>query len=114
MTSACSLHCGHFLGVEPEAFKSSEASLKEIFRYIHHDGRTGMLEVAGGVNVPHDPARLTEIFDMLATMLSEGGKGRIMLQCEATEVCYFRRKAWKLEYVELPPDPFEGVRRVPD
>ncbi len=113
MTSTCSLHCGHFQSVGTEAFKKHEQSLKNIFRYINYDGQSGNLEVAGGVNVPHDPARLTEIFDMLATMLSEDGKGRIMLQCEATEVCYFRCKAWKLEYVDLPSDPFEGVRRVP-
>lgn len=103
-----------FPGRGPEAFKSSEASLKEVFRCIHHDGRTSTLEVAGGVNVPHDPARLTEIFGMLATMPSEGGRGRMMLQCEASEVCRFRRKAWKLEYVELPAGPLEGVRRAPD
>jgi len=114
MESTCSLHCGHFQAVGRDAYARREKDLKEVFRYVHYDQAGSALEVAGGVNIPHDPERLTAIFDMLATMLGPDGKGRIMLQCGGTEVCYFRRNAWKLAHVDLPSDPFEGVRHVPE
>jgi hypothetical protein len=35
-----------------------------------------------------------------------------MLQCEASEICYFRRNMWKLLSIHIPPDPFDDIHYV--
>lgn len=113
MRDTCSMHCGHFTGVPKDAFEKEKASLGKIFESVRYEDDTQSLHLCGARELSDSPKDLSEILDTLASLLSEDGKGQIMMRCEGlTEVCYFRRKMWKLAGIDLPPDPFEGIRYV--
>ena len=112
MNNKCSLNCGTFKGVDPEALDSKKNQLEEIFSLVAHDSQSKTLQLCGARNVAHDPDRLVEIFDMLSTLLTATGKGQILLTCDTTEICYFRHRMWKLMAVHVPDDPFEGLHCV--
>jgi len=112
MKSTCSLHCGSFAGVSKKDFGKSGKFLRGLFDYVHYDAETELLEVTGARNVEDNPEEITEIFSRLAKLLKEGATGKIMLQCEASEICYFRRNMWKLMGIHIPPDPFDDIHYV--
>jgi len=112
MKSYCSLHCGHFNGVEKDVFDKNKSFLEGLFRFVSFDPETGALDVTGAQNLQHDPDKLIEIFNALASLLSEEGRGRIILQCDAHEICYFRKSMWKLLSVHIPDDPFDDIHYV--
>lgn len=109
MKAYCSLHCGHFFGVSENAFKEQEKYLKDLFNHVDFDAPSRSLDVTGARNVNHDPDVLIQIFNTLSNLLEEHGKGRLMLVCDDTEVCFFRRGKWKLMAIQMPEDPFDGV-----
>lgn len=113
MREMCSMHCGHFNGVSKEAFEQAKSALDGLFEAVRYEAEFETLHVCGARGIEDSPGKLSEIFDMLAGLLSETGKGHIMMRCEGiTEICYFRRNMWKLAGIELPPDPFEGIHYV--
>jgi len=113
MRDMCSMHCGHLSGVSKQAFDKARAALEKLFEAVRYEAEYEMLHVCGAREIEDSPGKLSEILDMLAGLLSEKGKGHIMMRCEGiTEVCYFRRNMWKLAGIELPPDPFEGIHYV--
>jgi hypothetical protein len=83
--------------------------LRETFHFLDLDPESGTLSVCGGKNVAHNPERLKGILNTLASLLGESGRGSILLTCEQTEICYFRRNMWKLMRVYIPEDPFEDI-----
>jgi hypothetical protein len=112
MNSQCSLHCGHFTGVAKSVFATNSDYLHRLFTYVFYDEAGETLEVTGAREIDDHPDALRKIFNTLATLLKEGGKGRIMLQCDTTEICFFRRNMWKLMSIQVPPDPFEDIYYV--
>lgn len=112
MKDVCDLTCGSFTGVDPSAYKEREGILRETFHFLDMDPDRGTLSVCGGKNVAHDPDRLKGIFNLLASVLGDSGRGSILLTCEQTEICYFRRNMWKLLPVSIPEDPFEAIHYV--
>jgi hypothetical protein len=112
MKSACSLHCGSFAGVSKEDFEKNGKFLRGLFDYVHYDEQAERLEITGARDVYDSPDEITSIFNKMARLLKDGGRGKIMLQCEASEICYFRRNMWKLMSIHIPPDPFDDIRYV--
>lgn len=112
MKSTCSLHCGNFAGVTKGDFKKNEKFLRGLFDYVHFDPEAERLDLTGARDVEDSPQQIISIFNRLAKLLKDGGRGKIMLQCEASEICYFRRNMWKLMGVHIPPDPFDDVHHV--
>ena len=107
--SKCSLNCGYFHGVSGPAFAEAQNYLEGLFRHVYYDAGTDLLELTGGTNFPDEPSKLMELFDKLSLLLTETGKGRIMIQCELSEICYFRKGMWKLLGIHVPPDPFDDI-----
>lgn len=112
MQDLCSLTCGSFTGVDPSSYREREKTLQEIFHYLDMDPEQETLSVCGGKNVVHDPEKLKRIFNILAGILGENGRGSILLSCDRTEICYFRKNMWKLMQVYVPDDPFEDIHYV--
>jgi hypothetical protein len=112
MKSICSLHCGSFGGVSKGDFEKNAKFLRGLFDYVHYDEEAERLEVTGARDIADIPDEITKIFNGLARLLKEGGRGKIMLQCEASEICYFRRNMWKLMSIHIPPDPFDDIHHV--
>jgi hypothetical protein len=112
METICSLHCGHFTGVDPEMFKARREELEELFSYVGYVEETGALEVTGARDLEDHPRAIGPIFDMLSMLLTEMGRGSIILRCEGTEVCYFRKNMWSLQPMPVPPDPFDSIRHA--
>ncbi|MEF8889381.1 MAG: hypothetical protein V5A14_04995 [Desulfohalobiaceae bacterium] len=112
MAELCSLTCGSFTGVDPSSYREKENALQEIFHFLHLDPENKSLSICGGRDVPHDPERLKYIFNLLASILEEEGRGSILLTCDQTEICYFRRNRWKLVQIYIPEDPFEDIHYV--
>ena len=112
MKDTCSLHCGHFIGVSKDVFEKKREYLKGLFDYVHYEEETERLEVTGAQDIEDSPEAIKKVFNTLATLLREGGKGRVMLQCENTEICYLRRNMWKLMSIHVPPDPFDEIYYV--
>ena len=110
-SETCSMHCGHFSGIDAQALAQSKGRLEELFSLVEYDAGTGALSLCGARNVEDSPANLTAIFDELSQLLGPGGKGRMMVNCDGRfEACFFRSKMWKLMAVGMPEDPFEGLR----
>jgi hypothetical protein len=113
MNGTCSLHCGVFNGVGKDRFEESADELNRLFDYVRYVEETRTLELTGAKNIEDSPPVLTEIFDFLSRLLEDDdGRGRIMLQCEAHEICYFRRHMWKLMGIAVPDDPFNDIHYV--
>lgn len=112
MNNKCSLNCGTFRGVDKDAYAAEKKNLASIFSLVEYDGDSDLLQLCGARNVAHDPDQLTSIFNTLSTLLTDKGKGQVMLTCDTTEVCFFRRKMWKLMAVHVPEDPFEGLHCI--
>lgn len=112
MDDTCTLSCGFFEGIDPESYTEREPRLQKTFSHMQLDGKSGTLDICGAKDMAHDPGQLSEIFDTLSKILGPRGKGRILLTCETTEICYFRRNMWKLLPVPVPDDPFENIRYV--
>ena len=112
MNRYCSMHCGRFLGVDPDRFKASEAALSAIFSSVRHDPETQTLDLCGAQHLNHDPNELQTLFDRMSGLLLAEGRGRILLNCGDLEMCFFRNNMWKLVHVGMPEDPFEGLRIV--
>jgi hypothetical protein len=112
MKSECSLHCGHFTGVAKSVFQMNRDYLHNLFSYVSYDERNETLEVTAAREIDDSPDELKKIFNTLATLLKEEGKGRIMLQCATSEICFFRRNMWKLMSIHIPADPFDDIYYV--
>jgi len=112
MELTCSIHCGHFFGVKKESYEKNKGYLTGLFKYVHYDEQRKFLDFTGATDLVDDPSVLTEIFDRLSTLLNDTGKGRLMLQCDSTEVCFFRKNMWKLMTIDMPEDPFDNIRYV--
>ena len=110
--SLCSLHCGHFSGVDPAAAAAALPGLKQAFTHVDYDAAGRTLDITGAHGLPDDPEALTALLDSLSRLLAEDGRGSIILRCEATEVCYFRRGMWTLLALPFPPDPFDRIRHA--
>lgn len=108
--SLCSLHCGHFAGVDSAAVKAVLPALKKTFSFVDYDADGRSLELTGARGLDDDPDALTALLDTLSGLLAEGGRGSIILRCEQTEICYFRKGAWTLLAMSIPPDPFDRIR----
>lgn len=107
----CSMHCGHFFGVDAQAFAKGKARLEGLFSLVEYEPDEGALSLCGARNVSDSPSELTKIFDELSLLLGPEGKGRLMINCGGLfEACYFRHRMWKLMSVGMPEDPFEGLR----
>jgi len=112
MKSVCSLHCGHFSGVNAERFQAEKGFLEGLFRFVSFESETGALDVTGAQGLAHDPDMLIDLFNRFAGLLGEQGRGRIILQCDGHEICYFRKSMWKLLAISIPEDPFDDIHYV--
>ncbi len=112
MEQFCSLHCGHFTDLSPKSYAKEEAWLKELFELVSYNKADKTLEITGARNISDAPKAISAVFDRLAAMLDEKSKGRIMLACGATEICFFRKNMWKLLCVNIPDDPFDDIHHV--
>jgi len=110
--SLCSLHCGHFTGVDPAAVAAALPGLKKSFTHVDYSAPDRTLGLTGAHGLEDDPAALTGLLDALSRLLAEDGRGSIILRCEAAEVCYFRRNMWTLLALPFPPDPFDRIRHA--
>jgi hypothetical protein len=101
------------MGVDESAYENEKSELGNMFESVRYDKEMQALDVCGARELSDRPKELSNILDKLASLLSDGGKGHIMMRCEGlTEICYFRRNMWKLVGIDLPPDPFEGIHHV--
>jgi hypothetical protein len=98
--------------VSKGAFNKNEKFLKGLFDYVYYDPEAERLDVTGAREVEDSPQEIIKVFNTLAKLLNAGGRGKIMLQCEASEICYFRQNMWKLMSVHIPPDPFDDIHHV--
>lgn len=109
-SETCSMHCGHFSGVDAQAFDTHKVRLEGLFSLVEYDAGSGSLNLCGARNVNDSPAELTSIFDELSRLLGPEGKGRLMVNCGSHfEACFFRSKMWKLMALGMPDDPFDGL-----
>ncbi len=109
-SETCSLHCGYLQGVSKDRFEAEKSFLQSLFSSVQYYETSGKLHVCGARNLADDPEQFITLFNRLSSLLNNDGKGSLLVKCEdSTEVCYMRRKRWKLAHVVLPPDPFEGV-----
>jgi len=93
-------------------FKKKEKSLRGLFDNVHYDPEVERLDVTGAREIEGSPQEVINVLNRLATLLKEGGRGKIMLQCETSEICYFRQNMWEVMSVHLPPDPFDDIHHV--
>ena len=108
----CSMHCGRFQGVDEAKFKESRSMLAKKFLTVRYDVEADTLDICGAQDLNHDPDELCALFNRLAELLKDKGKGRILLNCGDLEMCFFRKNMWKLVHVGMPEDPFEGLQVV--
>ena len=106
----CSMHCGRFQGVDMAKFQAAKPDLEKMFHTVRLDPETESLDLCGAQDVNHDPDVLCALFNTLATLLTDQGKGRILLNCGDLEMCYFRKNMWKLIHIGMPEDPFDGLQ----
>lgn len=111
-TLLCSLHCGHFEGVDASAVAARLGELKQTFSHADFSAEARTLDLTGARGLADDPEALTGIFDSLARLLAQDGRGSIILRCETAEICYFRKGMWTLLAMDVPPDPFDRIRHV--
>ena len=110
--SFCSLHCGHFAGVDPAAVAKALPGLKHLFTHVDYVEPERTLELTGARGLDDDPEALTQLLDSLSLLLADDGRGSIILRCENTEICYFRKGMWTLLSMAIPPDPFDRIRHA--
>lgn len=109
-SNSCSLHCGRLQGVAQGTFAANKEYLLELFSSVQYFEETQELRICGARNLADDPEQLITTFNRICEMLEKEGKGSLLLKCEDTaEVCFMRYKRWKLQGVQMPDDPFEGV-----
>ena len=111
-SSLCSLHCGHFSGVDRAAVAKALPRLKKAFNHVDYSEPDRTLELTGAHGLDDDPEALTRLLDSLSKLLGKEGRGSIILRCEATEICYFRKGMWSLLAMPVPPDPFDRIRHA--
>lgn len=112
MNAYCSMHCGRFQGVDQTKFKAAEAALTKKFATVSFNAEEETLDLCGAQHLNHDPDELMAVFNSLAGLLTDNGKGRILLNCGDLEMCFFRKNMWKLVHVGMPEDPFDGLYMV--
>ncbi|MEW5773356.1 MAG: hypothetical protein AB1916_07500 [Thermodesulfobacteriota bacterium] len=110
--SLCSLHCGRLAGVDPAAVAAALPGLQTAFTHVDYSPERRTLDLTGAHGLPDDPEALTRLLDSLSRLLGEDGRGSIILRCENTEICYFRRNMWALLAMHIPPDPFDRIRHA--
>jgi hypothetical protein len=111
-SSLCSLHCGHFSGVDTAAVAKALPKLKKTFTHVDYAESERALDLTGAHNLEDDPEALTKLLDYLSKLLGKNGRGSIILRCEQTEICYFRKGMWSLLAMPVPPDPFDRIHHA--
>lgn len=111
-TLLCSLHCGHFEGVDASAVAARLDELRQTFSHADFSAEARTLDLTGARGLADDPGALTSLLDSLSRLLAQDGRGSIILRCEETEICYFRKGMWTLLAMHIPPDPFDRISHV--